>query len=139
MAGKDRITFERVAGIVADGELAVARVDDRVVGSVLVRELDAETGYFGLLAVDPAEQKSGAGRALVRFAEDASRERGARAMELRLLVPRLGRDAGKQWLASWYERLGYCVIAREDFGESHPDSVPAMRTPLDILTFRKEL
>jgi ribosomal protein S18 acetylase RimI-like enzyme len=117
----------------------VARVDDRIVGSILVREVDPQTGYFGLLAVDPADQGSGAGRALVRFAEDVCRARGARAMELRLLVPRVGVDEGKQWLASWYERLGYRAIAREDFAESHPDSVPAMRTPLDILTFRKEL
>jgi GNAT superfamily N-acetyltransferase len=116
----------------------VALIDGLIRGSILIRELDGETGYFGLLAVEPAEQRGGIGRALVRFAEDVSRKRGAKAMELRLLVPRMGRDEGKQWLASWYERLGYRVIGREDFGQSHPDSVRSMRTPLDILTFRKE-
>lgn len=139
LPGKERISVERVREIVAAGEMAVARVDAQTVGSVRARLLDERTGYFGLLAVEPGAQGRGAGSALVGFAERLARETGAKRMELRLLLPSEGGDAGKLWLGGWYERLGYRVVGREDFGESHPDSVAAMRTPLEILTYRKRL
>ena len=137
--GKDRVERARVAEIVGDGEMAVARVDGRVVGSIRIREVEDGAGYFGLLAVEPAAQDRGVGGALIRFAEDVSRERGASRMELRLLVPHEGSDAGKSRLYDWYARLGYEEIDRGDFGESHPAAVDDWRVPLDILTMRKAL
>ena len=137
MPGTERIASERVAEIVAAGEMAVARAETRIVGSVRVRMLDEETGFFGLLAVHPDDQGSGAGRELIRFAEQLARERGAGRMELRLLVPREQTDPGKEWLTAWYTRLGYRMTGRADFSESHP--AVEMLTPLDMLTFRKRL
>ena len=60
--GTERVEQARVAEIVAAGQMAVARAGDRIVGSVRVRMLDADTGFFGLLAVDPTAQGSGSGR-----------------------------------------------------------------------------
>jgi GNAT superfamily N-acetyltransferase len=135
--GFERIALKRVVEIVAAGEMAVAWADGRIVGSVRVRRLDETTGFFGLLAVDPADQGAGVGRELVRFAEELSRERGATHMELRLLVPRMGDDAHKGRLHVWYSRLGYRPVGRADFSAAHPDA--ASRMPLDILTYRKLL
>jgi ribosomal protein S18 acetylase RimI-like enzyme len=135
--GFERVASERVAEIVAAREMGVARVDGRIVGSVRIRRLDEETGFFGLLAVHPADQGKGVGRELVRFAEELSRERGATTMELRLLVPREGDDAHKERLHGWYSRLGYRPVGRADFSASHPDA--QSRGPLDILTYRKKL
>lgn len=137
--GKDRIAPERVAEIVGAGELAVARVNGRIVGSVRVRDVEDEAGYFGLLAVDPALQGAGIGRELIGFAEAVSRAHGAKRMELRLLVPREGTDAGKSRLYDWYVRLGYEEVERGDFGESHPAAAGEWRTPLDVLTMHKRL
>ena len=137
--GQERIARERVAEIVEAGELAVARINERIVGSVRVRAVEEGAGYFGLLAVEPESQGAGIGRALIAFAEDLSRGCGARWMELRLLVPREGRDAGKSRLYDWYGRLGYEEVERADFGEAHPTAVDVWRTPLDILTMRKPL
>lgn len=137
--GKDRIERERVAEIVRSGEMAVARIDDAVVGSIRVREVEAGVGYFGLLAVDPAAQGRGIGGELIRFAEELSRRRGAEWIELRLLVPREGADPGKNRLYEWYVRLGYEEVERGDFSESHPAAMDAWRTPLDVLTMRKPL
>jgi len=135
--GTERIAPERVAEIVTAGEMAVARNEGGVLGSVRVRRLDERTGFFGLLAVHPADQGKGVGGALIRFAEEVAREHGATEMELRLLVPRHGIDLGKQRLHDWYSRLGYGIIGRADFSESHPDAAALL--PLDILTYRKRL
>jgi GNAT superfamily N-acetyltransferase len=137
--GNERIESTRVAEIVQAGELAVARIDERVVGSIRIRAPEAKAGYFGLLAVDPAEQGRGIGRDLIRFAEDVSRERGADWMELRLLVPGAGTNPGKTLLYDWYSRLGYETTERADFAETHPEFVDTARMPLDVLTMRKRL
>jgi ribosomal protein S18 acetylase RimI-like enzyme len=137
--GTDRVELERVIEIVAAGEMAVARVNGRIVGSIRVRMLDPHTGYFGLLAVHPDDQRRGVGRELILFAERFAREQGATHMELRLLVPREGVDRGKGRLHEWYSRLGYRVTERRDFAKLNPEAAAAMRTPLDLLTFRKAL
>jgi ribosomal protein S18 acetylase RimI-like enzyme len=138
-AGTGRIAFDRVAEIVAAGELAVARVDGRIVGSVRVRMLDERTGFFGLLTVHPDDQGIGAGRELIRFAEGLAGARGAAEMELRLLVPRDGTDVHKERLDGWYSRLGYRIAGRSDFAAQNPAAAASMRRPLELVTYRKVL
>ena len=137
--GKDRVSTDAVAAIVANGEMAVARLEGRIVGSVRVRTLDPQTGFLGLLAVEPAAQGAGVGSELIRFAEDVMRDAGATQMELRLLVPRDGPDSGKERLHEWYSRLGYRITARSDFAQLNEDAAGSMLMPLDLLTYRKPL
>ena len=96
-------------------------------------------GHLGLLSVDPALQGGGVGRELVAFAERRSREAGATAMGLQLLVPRDGEHAFKSRLHDWYSRLGYRVVGRADFGATHPASAPYLAVPCDLLEYAKPL
>ncbi|MEV4054341.1 GNAT family N-acetyltransferase [Amycolatopsis sp. NPDC049688] len=135
----DRTSAEEVAGFVRDGEIAAAFVDGDLAGAVRIRRLDDGTGEFGMLAADPARRGLGAGRELVRFAEEASRGAGCRAMQLELLMPREWTHPSKQFLAEWYGRLGYRVTHRADFADDYPQLAPLLATPCDFLIYRKEL
>jgi len=135
----DRTSVDEVAGFVRAGEIAVALVDGDLAGSVRLRRLDAATGEFGLLAADPARRGLGIGRELVAFAERASRDAGCREMQLELLVPRGWTHPAKQFLAEWYDRLGYRVTRRADLAEDYPHLAPSLATPCDFLSYRKEL
>ncbi|MEU8637323.1 GNAT family N-acetyltransferase [Amycolatopsis sp. NPDC048633] len=135
----DRTTTEQVAGFVRAGEIAVAGVDGEVAGSVRVRRLDETTGEFGMLAADPARRGLGLGRDLVTFAERASRDAGCREMQLELLVPREWTHPAKQFLAEWYDRLGYRVTHRTGVAEDYPHLAPLLATPCDFLVYRKDL
>ena len=84
--------------LVAASEVWVGETGGRVVGLLVIRASD---GVLELenVAVDPAEQGHGHGRALVAFAESHARERGLSAVELYTndamvenveLYPRLG-------------------------------------------------
>jgi ribosomal protein S18 acetylase RimI-like enzyme len=75
-----------------DGDVLVAEVDGALAGYVrLVHPTpfpsSAHVLYVNGLAVDPAVQRRGVGRALVEAAKDRARERGMRRLTLRVLAP----------------------------------------------------
>jgi ribosomal protein S18 acetylase RimI-like enzyme len=129
--GWTRTTPSAVEQLIEAGEIAVARGDDgRVAGSVRVRRLDDETAELGMLSVDPAAFGTGAGRALLDFAEQ---HHGTPFMQLELLVPRGAPHPQKVRLHEWYSRLGYEWIAQREFDE------PLLIGPVDMRTYRKSL
>src|SRR5262245_23820731 len=73
--GWRRTSPEEMAHLVASGEIAVARLDGRVVGCVRTHTIGGEVGEFGLLAGDPEHRGIGIGRELVAFSERLSRTR----------------------------------------------------------------
>jgi ribosomal protein S18 acetylase RimI-like enzyme len=128
--GWTRTGIEAVEEMIAAGEIAVARQDGRIIGSVRVRRLDDDTAELGMLSVDPQAMGTGAGRALLTFAEQAH---GTGFMQLELLVPRGAPHASKERLHAWYSRLGYREISRREFDE------PLLAGPADLRTYRRSL
>jgi GNAT superfamily N-acetyltransferase len=133
------VSAAAVARCVARGELAAAYEDGRPVGCVRVSRVDAVTGELGLLATARGAIGRGVGRALVRFAEETARARGARVMRLELLVPRHAAHPAKAWLHEWYSRLGYRVIGREDFATAYAEVGPWLAVPCDLVSYEKAL
>lgn len=127
--GWARTRLAAIEAMIAAGEIAVLRQDGRLVGCVRVRRLDEETAELGMLSVDPAAMGTGAGRALLEFAE---RRHGTPFMQLELLVPRAP-HAHKQRLHDWYSRLGYVQIGERPFTE------PELAGPAVMRTYRKRL
>jgi ribosomal protein S18 acetylase RimI-like enzyme len=138
-AGATRTTVDGIAALTRDGELVVARLGDQVVGSVRVRQVDPDTGEFGMLAADPAHRGIGVGRELVRFAERTFREQGLRTMRLELLVPKDWTHPTKAFLAAWYSRLGYRVVYTGRLDDDYPTLAPLLATPCHLMTYEKTL
>jgi GNAT superfamily N-acetyltransferase len=136
LEGAVRIQPAEVEASLRKGEIAVSRLDGRVVGSVRIRQLDSETGEFGLLVADPEHRGIGVGRELVRFAEEHARSRGLETMQLELLVPRDWTHPAKQFLHDWYSRLGYRVVSSRDFS---PEAAKLLATPVDFLVYERAL
>jgi GNAT superfamily N-acetyltransferase len=124
---------------IARREIAVAWRDDRPVGSVRVTLPEPGVGELGLLAVDPAAHGEGAGRALVRFAEETTAARGALVMRLQLLVPREGAHPAKERLHAWYSRLGYRIDGVSDFVALYPEVADLVAVPCDLRTYSRPL
>ena len=99
---------------------------DRLLGSVYV-ETCAERGYFGMLAVDPACQGRGVGRALVRAAEDHCRAAGGVAMDLDVV------DLRRE-LTAFYGSLGYAVVGETPY--AHPEQA---KRPIRLIRMTKPL
>ena len=130
-AGWTRTTPEQVAQMIAAGEIAVARdADGTAIGAVRVRRLSEDTAELGMLSVAPEAFGTGAGRALLAFAEQ---HHGTPIMQLELLVPRGAPHPQKVRLHDWYSRLGYRWISQRELDE------PLLAGPADMRVYRKSL
>jgi GNAT superfamily N-acetyltransferase len=63
--GTPRTTPERMAELMAAGQIAIAWADERIVGAIRIQRLDTGEGEFGMLVADPAHRGHGVGRELV--------------------------------------------------------------------------
>jgi ribosomal protein S18 acetylase RimI-like enzyme len=79
-------------------------VDEAIVGTVMVGH-DGHRGWLYYLAVDPARQRRGVGRALVAAAEDWLATRGVPKVHLMV------RESNAA-VAAFYRRLGYDPMPR---------------------------
>ena len=95
----DRTNPDKVRALLEKGKFFLAEEAGALAGCVYV-ELRGERGYFGLLAVDPALQRSGLGSRLVAIAEGECRSAGCRFMDLTIVNLRTE-------LPPFYNRLGY--------------------------------
>lgn len=137
--GAARTTSDEVEGLISAGEIVVALLDDEIVGSMRLRELDERTGEFGMLVAAPDRRGFGIGRQLVRFAETGAMADGLAVMQLELLVPTGWKHASKEVLASWYTRMGYRVVHRGSIEQTYPVLAPSLATRCEILTWHKPL
>lgn len=137
--GAARTNVEEIKQIADNGELAVARLNDEIVGCVRIQRLDERTGEFGMLAVDEQYQGNGIGRALIRFAEEKCKSENLQNMQLELLVPNEGSHPFKARLEKWYTRIGYVPVHTESVDALFPELAPMLAIPCKFIIFHKEL
>ena len=122
----DRTSEDEVRRYMAKGAFLVAEEDGRPAGCVYV-EQRGDRGYFGLLAVAPAQHGKGLGRTLVEAAEERLRRAGCIAMDISVVDLRTE-------LPPFYRRLGYVETGTAPF----PDPEKATR-PCHFILMSKPL
>lgn len=137
--GSARTMAEEVTGLVRGGEIAVARRDGELVGAIRLQDVADDVGEFGMLVADPELRNRGIGRELLDFAEARARDRGMRAMQLELLVPREWSHPSKEFLRDWYGRRGYRLVRTGHLDEAYPHLAPLLATPCDFEIHHKAL
>ena len=128
----------QISSYIDKGEVLVARDGNRIVGHVQIIET-GEGGVFEIksLAVRPARQSEGLGRALVAAAISRCRERNGR----RLIVATATADIGN---LRFYQRQGFRMyrIVQDAFGPStgYPEGLAVNGIPLrDQVVFERDL
>src|SRR5712671_3526691 len=121
----ERTSQGEIATLLERDVFFVAEEDGRLVGAVHT-SVDAATGYFGMLAVDPALQRGGVGRALLSAAEEHCRKAGCTKMTMST-----GEDRTE--LIPYYERVGYRVTSIE------ASTSRAFKRPIRIVRMAKDL
>ena len=137
--GAERTDAGEVTAIIRAGQLAVATLDGHLAGAVRIQRLDAEVGEFGMLVASPEYRGVGIGRELVAFAEGWARQQGLSWMQLELLVPQTWIHPVKEFLTSWYTRIGYRQVRSGRLAEAYPALEPLLATPCDFAIYHKHL
>ena len=107
-----RTDKERLSAILHKGDLLLAERDGQPLACVYI-ELRGERAYFGMLAVDPAQQGQGLGRSMTTAAEQYGRNRGCKHMDIGVLSLR-------PELLPFYRNLGYSETGTEEFQPTRP-------------------
>ena len=112
----DRTDPDDVRAHMDEGTFLVLEDRDTVAGCVFVK-IDDETGYFGMLSVDPARQGQGLGIRMITVAEDHCRAAGCREMELEVVNLRTE-------LPPFYRKFGYVEAGTRPFPDLEKSKLP---------------
>lgn len=104
---------ERLAAVMAKGEILLAQDAAGQLAASVYAEVRGERGYIGMLAVDPARQRSGLGRFMMHSAEQHLLNQGCVAVDITVLSLR-------PELPPFYRKLGYTETGTEEFHYPHP-------------------
>ncbi|KAJ4419238.1 hypothetical protein N0V85_001117 [Neurospora sp. IMI 360204] len=96
-------------------------------------------GQFGCLICRPEYRGSGVGRDLLKFAEDWTREKGGKKMQVELVVGDGWEHEEKTKLAGWYERAGYENVKEVDLCEGIPELGPLLARKARYRVYQKTL
>ncbi len=98
----------------------------RLAAAVFVEERGSRT-YFGLLSVDPSQQRRGVARRLIEAVEAGARARGAEAIDIDVVDLRVE-------LPAFYAALGYVQTGTAPF-----KNADKLKRPAGMLVFSKSL
>ena len=105
----ERTDEESLTAMMREGDLLAAEESDgRLVGCVYT-EVRGERGYMGMLAVDPARQRTGLGTRIMAAAEEHLRSRGCQVVDILVLNLR-------PELPPIYRRLGFVETGTQQHG-----------------------
>ena len=126
-----RTEEDEVRRLIAQPQSTFVVVDDpetsgRLRASVHV-QIEGDTGYFAMLAVDPPHQGTGLARHLIQVIEDHCRRAGCSRLDFDIINLRTE-------LPAFYARFGFVQVGTAEMGDQHK-----LRQPCHRLTMSKSL
>jgi GNAT superfamily N-acetyltransferase len=113
---RDRTNPATVRGLMEKGKFLLAEDGPDLVGSIYI-ELRGERGYFGMLSIEPSQQRMGVGRQLVDAVEKLFREAGCKFSDLKIVDVRTD-------LHTLYNRWGYLDTGTAIYDDPTPTKIP---------------
>jgi GNAT superfamily N-acetyltransferase len=113
----DRTDPDDVRARMKDGAFLILEDADRTMVGCVYVTTRGETGYFGMLSIDPARQGQGLGAQTIAAAEDYCRRAGCREMELEVVNLRTE-------LPPFYRKFGYTESGTRPFADHERSKLP---------------
>jgi len=113
----DRTDETEVLALMRKSAFLVMEDDNEALMACVYVDVRGDTGYFGMLSVDPVRQGHGLGARLVQAAEEYCRDAGCRAMEIDVVNLRTE-------LPEFYRRFGYAEAGTRPFTAGEETKLP---------------
>jgi FMN-dependent NADH-azoreductase len=114
-----RTNIKEVENLLKDKSFLLAEFNNKIVGCIRVDFKDQSISEFGMLVTHPNYRRLGIGSKLINAAEEEAVKMGRSFMSLKLLAPINSKLDHKEFLKSWYGKLGYVKDSTEAFNESN--------------------
>jgi len=135
-----RLYIEDFTRLIESGNIFVAYLNNKIVGSVHIYSKDKNTYSFGLLSVDFNVGGQGIGTALIERVEEEALKNGAKQIKMEILRVKNLDVPHKIRLANYYKRLGYQYDHSEDCACIIPDwKYKLLKKPSDFDFYVKKL
>ena len=129
-----RTTIQELKDIISKNELTLAELNGAMIGCVKIKLIDKKTLMFGMLVAHPEYRSQGIGKKLILFVENFAQSQGYQKVCLELLTPKNWIHSQKEFLKSWYVRLGYVRQNAVAF-----DKEEHLITPCELTLYSKDL
>lgn len=134
-----RITIQDLQNLIKNEEIAVAKLKEKIIGTIRVSKLDKKTGELGLLSVAKNYQGQGYGKRLITYAEQYFKRKKMTYVQLELLVPVNASHPFKEALKKWYIRLGYKPLYKTSIDKKYPHIKEKLAVPCQFIVFQKQM
>jgi N-acetylglutamate synthase-like GNAT family acetyltransferase len=135
----NRISNELLADIIQSKELLIVKINNAIVGCIHLEKMDEHLYKFKMLAVSPSFKGKRVGSRLVNFAEKTAIAKGAKTMQLELLVPTSFVHPDKVVLHNWYTKIGYLKINVNSVDYCHDGISQFLKTDCEAIIYQKPL
>lgn len=122
----DRSNPEQIQNMMGEGKFLLLGSEDDPVACAYLR-LTGERAYLGTLSVDPAKQKQGIGKRMIRYAENYCRSAGCKVIDIRIVNVRTE-------LPDIYRKFGFV-----ETGTQSAEVIKDATQPIHFITMSKTL
>jgi len=122
----ERTDAGQVSDMMQNGTFLLLTAASALIACVYIN-LNGERAYVGTLAVEPAQQRSGIGRRMMREAEDYARQHGCEVLDIRIVNVR-------PELSEIYSKLGFVPTGIES-----AEVIKTATRPVHFITMSKLL
>lgn len=134
-----RMPRSEYEGLIDEGKIIAAVLDNKIVGSIYSRKIDSETSTFGLLAVHRNFGGRGVGSKLIEAVENRAQNEGTKFMNIEILRPRDFKVPIKDRLRTWYEGMGYAFTHDQNFQDRRPIRAKDLKVPSVFDCYQKKI
>jgi len=135
----ERTNVTEIARYIANRELIIAKIAHEIVGAVHVYPIKLAICGFGMLVAAPDKKGIGIGATLMEGIENWAKTNGYNSIQLELLKPVDYKHPDKEFLNSWYNRLGYRFISKSLYADLYPRQAHLLKIPCNFEIYQKNL
>lgn len=128
-----------INGSIEKAEIITALLDNKLVGVVHTKQINADLGWFGMLVVPDNLRGNGIASALYKASEKLMLELGCIRMQCEVLIPEEPVIPMKQELQDWYARLGYKLDSSCPMTDLYPRVKDDLTMACELEIYLKDL
>jgi GNAT superfamily N-acetyltransferase len=135
----ERTNKNEIEHFIRNKELIIATKSQEIVGAAHIYHLKENICGFGMLVSSPKYRGIGIGSFLMKHIEDWASSNHYKTIQLELLKPVEYKHPDKEFLTSWYTRLGYKYVSKTSYLDLYPKQASLLKVPSNFEIYQKNI